>query len=256
MTDDPREAGPVPDEADRYEEPHHDRAVTAQLLGVLSHELRSPISAILGYQELLAEGIFGPLDPRAAEAIERIGFAAVQLLNLADGIVELASDDRPDLTRDVEAIDIDDLIAQSVEHLASEGAGRGVTLEHTRADAPTEVRSDRARLRRIVDLALAAAVKASPGATIRVTVGPDHTDAEHPVRIDVHGVGLDLRRDAPVGPGHPIRSGVALRLAMARRAAHRIGANLTVEAQIDTAGRIAIHLPAGPPPTGPAAPLD
>ena len=46
------------------------------LFGVVAHELRSPIAAILGYEELLTEGLLGTVDDRAREALE-IGRAHV-----------------------------------------------------------------------------------------------------------------------------------------------------------------------------------
>ena len=35
-----------------------------EMLGVLAHEMRTPIAAILGYQELLSDGIFGEIEQR------------------------------------------------------------------------------------------------------------------------------------------------------------------------------------------------
>src|SRR5687768_8696407 len=60
------------------------------LIGVLGHELRTPLAAILGYQELLSDGLYGDLSDRQREPVERIHQSAQQLLHLLDGLQELA----------------------------------------------------------------------------------------------------------------------------------------------------------------------
>jgi signal transduction histidine kinase len=206
----------------------------AQLLGVMSHELRSPISAILGYQELLAEGIFGPLEPRAAEAVGRIHHSAVQLLNLADGMVELArgtNGGEPEFAE----VDLAELIAESLRHAESEGAGRGVSVAAEVPDGLPAVRTDAVRLRRVLDLLIAAAIKVSPNA--RLVVGVTH--APDATWIFVSGARLDPIRDVPDIDGVPFRSGAGLRLAMAQAGARALGATLEIDAET---GRLTVVL--------------
>ena len=62
-----------------------------EMLGVLAYEMRTPIAAILGYQELLSEGIFGAVDERGQEPLSRIAYSAKQLLYLIDGAQEVMS---------------------------------------------------------------------------------------------------------------------------------------------------------------------
>jgi signal transduction histidine kinase len=205
-----------------------------QLLGVMSHELRSPISAILGYQELLAEGIFGPLEPRAAEALGRIHHSAIQLLNLADGMVELARGGHggePEST----AVDLAELIAESLGHAESEGAGRGVIVEAEVPEGLPAIETDAARLRRVLDLLIAAAIKVSPNA--RLVVGAAR--AGNRTRLFVSGARLDPVRDVPDVEGVPFRSGAGLRIAMAQAGARALGATLEIDAE---AGRLTVVL--------------
>jgi signal transduction histidine kinase len=56
----------------------------------LSHDLRTPLAAILGYHELLSDGVYGTIDPALHEPIGRIGNAAKQLEQLIAGVDELS----------------------------------------------------------------------------------------------------------------------------------------------------------------------
>ena len=192
---------------------------------VLGHELRSPVAAILGYQELLSEGTFGPLPPDAADAIRRIGFAAEQLLLLIDAIEP--GHDEDERAEPVRAHDVIDAIV-ALARLEAEGRGvsidvapDGVGLVTRRADAA-----------RALALMLGAAVKVSPGAALCVAA----SDGSVP-RITVSGASLDPERDriahdAPLTPA-------ALRLQLARVAAARAGGSV----EIDPAGSVHLVLP-------------
>jgi signal transduction histidine kinase len=192
---------------------------------VLGHELRSPVAAILGYQELLAEGTFGPLTPEAADAIRRIGFAAEQLLLLIDAIEPGRDDDEH--ADDLRAHDVIDGI---VALARLEAEGRGVRIDVSPDDARLVTRRADATL--ALALILGAAVKVSPGATLRVAV----TDDSVP-RITVSGASFDPERDrivadAPLTPA-------ALRLQLARVAATRTGGTV----DIDSSGSVHLVLP-------------
>jgi len=215
--------------------PAAQRAARGQVLGVVSHELRSPISAILGYQELLAEGIFGPLEPRAADAMTRIRHSAVQLLNLTDGMVELARGPAPADDLEIDTVDIAALAEQCLQHAISEGAGRSVNVSADIAADLPPVQTDPDRLRRIVDLLVAAAIKVSPNGDL--TLQAKRT--EHGTVIAVTGARLDPERDVPAQNGVPFQTGAALRIAMAQTGALSLGATVEVDA---ATGRLAVLL--------------
>ena len=136
-----------------------------QLIGVLGHELRTPLAAILGYQELLSDGIYGQLDAKKLEPLERIQISAHQLLNLIDGLQELAapsSGDDQDLVP-TDSANLLGLIEASLKPLA---ASRGVKLE-VQQPTPIELgRFPEQRFLRAADLACGAAIKVSAGRTL------------------------------------------------------------------------------------------
>ena len=213
-------------------------------VGIVAHELRSPVSVVLGYQELISDGIYGQLDERGLDALTRIRHAVEQQLRVLEGAVELAGAGRHP-TDGAAPFDLADVFRSALADARVFGLAYNVALEaDRRADLPIVIgRQD--RVRRALDMALAAAVKASPGRTLAITV----TAADAGADVAIGGTGLDPARDDPGGtPGRPvaIASGAALRLAIARNALRDGTGAIHIDGQPDDA-TIRIQLRGQPP---------
>lgn len=178
---------------------------------VLGHELRSPVAAILGYQELLDEGILGPLPAAAADALRRIRFAADQLITLIDA-VEGSSDGQ-----DAAIFPARDLIHDAMSSVRFEAEGRSTRIEIDHADVQLVTR--RTDACRALALILGASVKVTPGGTLHVSAD----DVTAP-RITVTGARLDPRTDR-LAFDRPL-TGAGLRFELAAAAAARISGDL------------------------------
>lgn len=176
-------------------------------LTVLAHELRTPAAAILGYEELLEEGTLGEMEPRALDALQRIRLAVRHLCGLLDGLDRLhpdyASQEPP------QKVPAAEVIGRAIAATRSDAEARRTTLEEGAGETALATRVDEAH--RALVLALGAAIKNSPGATLRI----DARDGEPPC-ITIAGATLDPRRDDPDADAPTSLSGVALRLALAR----------------------------------------
>lgn len=197
----------------------------SELLGVLAHEMRTPIAAILGYQELLSEGIYGTVDERGQEPLERIAHSARQLLHLIDGVQEISAPPEKRLSVNVEPFEPSDILRSCLEHAQADATGRNVQLEASIPDALPTIVGDPDRFCRAIDLALAASIKTSHGATLHV--GAEQADGGLEITID--NTGLNPETDSPivVGPDDARRmTGAGLRLAIVREIAHQMHGDL------------------------------
>jgi signal transduction histidine kinase len=61
-----------------------------ELLGRVSHELRSPLNAILGYSDLLLDGIDGPLTTAQTASVARVRHYGMRLLSMIDRLLDTA----------------------------------------------------------------------------------------------------------------------------------------------------------------------
>ena len=184
-----------------------------------THELRSPLAAILGYQELLRDGLYGDLAPPGFDALERIGSSAGHLLHMIDGIVELSRLRTGKVSLDLGPVDVADLLEQAGDDLRSHAEQRGLAA---RVDLPESLRiihSDRDRLVRALDLLVVSAVKHPSENGLALTATGDA--AGFTLRLD--GAAIPLRTDSE---DPTLRLG--LRLAIVNHTASLLGGSFHV----------------------------
>jgi signal transduction histidine kinase len=201
-----------------------------EMLGVLAHEMRTPISAILGYQELLAEGIFGDIDPRGQEPLARIAYSAKQLLHLIDGVQEVASPPEKRLEVHPKPFDPAPVLHDCVHHAVTDAVGRSINLEPEISEQLPRIYGDPDRFCRAIDLALAAAIKTSHGGTLGLTARADG----NMVQVSISGTGLQLGRDDPPllgapGNGANKLTGAGLRLAIVRHLTRQMNGDVKLQ---------------------------
>ncbi len=208
-------------------------------LALLTHELRNPVGAITGYQELLADGLYGELDDGGKEALGRIRSAGDQLLSLLDGVNELIKPGSS-LTADMLYVQLEDMLTLAVENARQLAAGRNAQLNATDFAGLDQVMTNPQRLAHALDLALGAAVRASPNAGLRISAERDSDGVQ---TLFVRGTSLDAVRDDPSlqitpddtnGTAGAICTGPGLRLAMAKRLATSIGADVDLQRDGDS----------------------
>lgn len=179
-----------------------------ELVPLLAHELRSPVAAILGYAELLSDGLYGEVDDRAREGVDRIAAAARQLRALIDGCELLLGDGQPDVDPRP-GVDVTERIRELVSEAAPEAGMRGIELSPDLEPVPT-VTTDPDALLRSLQLLL--------GATLRHASGPVS------VRVRRDGTGAAIT--FPDFPSDADAPGAGVRRAMAARLLTALGAAL------------------------------
>ncbi len=165
------------------------RALRAQedFVTAVSHELRSPLSSVLGHTELLLESDALPDDVQ--HGLEVVKRNSVRLQHLVADLLETGQQ-REGTTLSRSWIDVASLVREVVESALPGAAARGVTLD---LEAPSTALAhvDPPRLRQVVDNLVSNAVKYTDRAG-RVAVG---------VRIDEHNVEISVSDDG-IGIAH------------------------------------------------------
>lgn len=201
-----------------------DRAVHARdtFFDLATHELRSPLAAVLGYQELLADGAYGDLPPTAAEPVTRIGRSAHHLLHLIDGVVELSRLKAGGVQPDLEPVNTAVLVSGIAEAFRTHTRDRGIEPRVRMPERLPTISSDPDRLLRALDLLITSAVKHPADSTLHLDVETDGRTLE----LRIHPTELVL------GQTHDddeLRLGI--RIAVARHVATLLGGGLDLEPQ-------------------------
>src|SRR6185503_20661688 len=75
-------------EQENLEQEHASR-LKSEVMSTLSHELRSPLNAIIGFSEALRDGLLGPMSDAQRECIGNIFAGGQQLLSLINAATKL-----------------------------------------------------------------------------------------------------------------------------------------------------------------------
>jgi len=231
-----------------------ERALTARngFFAAASHELRTPINAVLGYTSLLIDGIFGPLNEKQSEALKRSAKATRHLLAIVNDLLDLSKIEagRLELTPKplvIPAI-IEDLFV-TLQPLADAHRST-MTIEHE--GEPVTVTSDERRVRQILLNLLSNAIKFGGGKPIRVVSNVTKApNGEEQVVIEVidQGIGIsetDQKRifqefeqvGAPTEQG-----GTGLGLSISCQLAKKLGGSLAVESASGEGSTFRLTLP-------------
>lgn len=200
-----------------------DRATSGResFFDLVTHELRSPLSAILGYQELLRDSAYGALPDHAAEPIVRIGRSAQHLLHLIDGVVELSRIRSGTVRLDLDDVPMSVVVSSLADGFRVMAGERGIPTRLHLPDSLPTIRSDQDRIVRTLDLLVTSAVKHPGGAELALDV------AARPEGVAIRISGMEL---APLTDSDELPLRLGLRLAVADGVADALGGSLQLEA--------------------------
>ncbi len=205
----------------------------SRFLATMSHEMRTPISGILGMADLLREA---SLDAENASYLEAIRSSGNALIALIDEILDLSKIEAGHFDLVVETVDLRKLVEGLVELLAPRAQSKGIEIAASiSAAAPRFVRADGLRLRQVLTNLAGNAVKFTDEGGVCVTVERGEGDAARFSVLDT-GPGVPADRRAAIfesfeqGDGSHARrfEGAGLGLAISRELVRLMGGELTL----------------------------
>jgi signal transduction histidine kinase/CheY-like chemotaxis protein len=150
----------------------------SEFLSSMSHELRSPLNAILGFAQLM-DSDSPPPTPAQKASIAQILQAGWYLLELINEILDLAVIESGRLSLSVEPVSLAEVLLECQAMIEQQGQKRNLALTFPRFDVPRFVLADRIRLKQILLNLLSNAIKYNrPGGTVVLecsTNTPDRT---------------------------------------------------------------------------------
>ena len=219
-------------------------------LASVGHELRTPITNMLGYTEVLREGVGGHLNHHQIELLDRVASNGRRLLDLVEGLLMLDRVGCGDFETEPEHVTLDAVVALALTRVAPRSRGQSV---RARMDAgPVVVRGDERDLERVVVELLANALTFTPpGGRVTVELTSDGPDAVVVVEDTGPGIAADEQarvfdrffRSQALGDDVP-GTGIGLAIVRSVVAAHRGSVGVTsAPAQ---GARFEVRLPLAP----------
>ncbi len=240
---DAREARDAAQEANRAK---------GDFLAVMSHELRTPLNAIGGYADILQLGIYGEVNERQKEALERIARSQQMLLSLINDVLNFAKLDAGQVQYRITNVPLSEVLAAAEPLVALQLQARQMRYTLERCDPRLVVRADRDKLMQILLNLLSNAVKfTAPEGSITVSCDAD----ANAVRIHVRDTGVGIPDDRLQSIFDPFvqvdralnrpHEGVGLGLSISRDLAHGMGGTLTIKSEVGVGSTFTLTLRRG-----------
>ncbi|HEX7707040.1 MAG TPA: ATP-binding protein [Thermoanaerobaculia bacterium] len=245
-----RRAGYAVDNALLYRQAQEANRAKDDFLLTLSHELRTPMTATLGWASMLRKNELSPENFKlAVETIDRSTKAQARLI---DDILDVSRIISGKMQLNIAPVVMQKVVESAVDAIRPSAAAKGLELRVELSDQPAVVSGDADRIQQVLWNLLSNGVKfsSSPG-TISVTLHPPDRGRVH-VSVEDQGIGISARflpyvferfRQAETGSSRT-HGGLGLGLAIVRSILELHGG--TVEASSEGVGcgaRFTIRLP-------------
>ncbi|HEU0076938.1 MAG TPA: ATP-binding protein, partial [Longimicrobiaceae bacterium] len=239
----------------------------SQFLATVSHEIRTPINAVIGYSELLELGIAGELTEKQHEYVGRVQGSSRHLLSLVNDVLDLSKIEAGEMSVRHEPLPLRATASRAMEQVEPQARAKAISLELAWNCPDDDVFvGDEDRVSQVLVNLLSNSVKfTEPGGSVTMTcsagaaVPPTLPDAgEQPwVAVEVGDTGIGIPPDKletvfepfmQVDGSHTRREGgTGLGLAISRRLARLMGGDLTVESTPGQGSRFTLWFPAAGP---------
>lgn len=227
-----------------------ERALSARsrFYASMSHELRTPINAILGYSSLLLDNVYGPLNERQLNGIERTHRAARHLLELVNDVLDLSKIEAGKIELQLEPVAFPTLLEDlfvTVRPLADEHR-TNIDLEHE--GPPVTIVTDPRRVRQIVLNLLSNAIKFGRQKPVRV-VSRAWDDRGIEIEVIDQGAGIADDDQAKIFDEFvqlaraDRQDGTGLGLPISQRLAVILNGTLTVNSTLNVGSTFTLRLP-------------
>jgi signal transduction histidine kinase len=230
----------------------------SHFIAMLAHEVRTPLTAILGYAQMLETQLPAQAPPRAGELVRSILECTSHVTSLVTDTLDLARIDSGQMPLDVAEVDVREAIEGALVAVRPRAITEEVTLEWTPPAAEVRVRGDARKLRQLVINLLANAIKHSREGE-RVVITLDATGDQYAIAVEDNGPGIAPRDRARIFESfargkHDDGEGAGLGLSLVHRLCELHGGQIELESEPGKGARFTARLPVRPPPAVGRAP--
>jgi two-component system cell cycle sensor histidine kinase/response regulator CckA len=225
-----------------------------EFLSHVSHELRSPLTAIKQFTTILLGGLAGELNKEQHEYQEIILKNVRQLQSMIDDLLEVTRLQTGKLTIELENVSVSNAVSDSFNTLQETARGKGVTLSSDLPPGLPSAHADQTRVRQILIILLDNAIKFSPpNSAVHVQARLLEEDP-HFLLLEVSDTGCGIspemaekifeRLYQESEPIQASRKGLGLGLYICKELVTRQGGQIWVERRTEQGSTFSFTLPA------------
>ncbi|HEU5377999.1 MAG TPA: HAMP domain-containing sensor histidine kinase, partial [Ktedonobacteraceae bacterium] len=231
-----------------------------EFMAIASHELKTPVSSLKGYTQVLHARFAKAGDERSAELLTKMDAQLNKLIHLIGELLDVTRVESGQLAWHPQAFDLDALVRETAEEVSQTVERHQIRIEGA---ASLPVSGDRERLGQVLTNLLTNAVKYSPQAdVVLVKVAADGKNAL--VGVQDFGIGMAQEKQPHVferffrvsNPEHETFPGLGLGLFISAQIVKQHGGQMWVESQAGSGSTFSFTVPLAPQPTSGTAQED
>jgi signal transduction histidine kinase len=215
----------------------------------MSYELRTPLTSITGFAEMLAQGMAGALEPQAQEYANAILSSSERLSTLVDNVLDLTQNEGGGLPMEHKKIDLAELVRRAGGACAGLISAKMIEFVVDIDPSVGSIKGDAKRLRQAVDHLLRNALTYTPDrGRVLLHAAGDETQAL--IVVSDNGPGMDetqqaqaLDRFSRAGLARDGNSGAGLGLPLAQQFVEAHRGSMTLISEIGSGTAVKIELP-------------
>jgi len=227
----------------------------AEFVSIASHELKTPINVIIGYLELLQEGIYGELTPNQKEVLRTINKQAQALTRLVKRLLDVSRFEASGGKLDVREVNLQRLLTTLESSFTVLANQRDIafSVDHGQG-LPSKVYWDEDRINEVLGNLLSNAFKFTPrGGRVALSVAPVHDNVA--ITVSDAGAGISAEHLPHIfdkffqadNQAQAATKGTGLGLAIAKEIVEAHGGEITVESRVGEGTTFVVTLPIEPP---------
>jgi signal transduction histidine kinase len=221
-----------------------------QFIGILAHDLRNPLSLVMGYAEFLEADMEGRLNDENREFLAIIQKSSEFMLGLVNDLLDLSVIETGRLQLDRSTFNVHDLVLESVSLNKPMAAKKQIVVECQVPEKAIMIEADRLKIFQVLNNILSNAIKYSPkGSRVEVVLNDQEDQIE--ISIGDQGAGIETAELTRIfdpyqrGSTRPTdgESSTGLGLAIVKRIIEGHGGQLRVETAPNTGTIFSFTLP-------------
>ena len=222
---------------DALERAHAAEKARNMFFSIVSHDIRTPLNAILGYSELLQFGISDKAERE--DALKAIRSSGTTLLQLVNDVLDLAKIDSGELVLQPRPMRLSELVDEVFASFGIAAAKKGIALENMTGSVPT-VLLDGHRFRQILFNLVGNAVKFTDGGNIEVFVSDTGCGIPSGLRERIFDPFVQAQ-----DPSHSAdrAGGTGLGLSICKRLVEAMDGSLGVESELGKGSTFRVRIP-------------
>jgi PAS domain S-box-containing protein len=223
----------------------------SQFLANMSHEFRTPLNAILGYTNMLLQGVNGGLNPAQKRNLGRVDSNARHLLEIINDILDISRIEAGRMPVHLSRFELPTLVSEVLAEVEPLIARSKLAVRRVLQPKLPALLSDRPKVKQILVNLLSNALKFTPSGS--VVVSAEHKRRVQQLQISVADTGIGIAKrdqmrifgDFQQVDASPTRQygGAGLGLSICRRLSEILGGSLTLTSKVGHGSTFTLILP-------------